>query len=205
MTETFPVLLDGYTDVPPGKIANVVTFVEMTQRPGDLRPLPAGFAAERVEKPDPAWFRGLYRRVGEPWLWFSHAVMPERELAALLAKPTTAVVTLQRNGETIGLIELDFSVPETAEIVSFGLVPEAVGSGAGSALMAAALDHAFRGDVKRVWLHTCTFDHPRALDFYRRAGFKPYKFAIEVSDDPRATGALPADAGPHVPRLRSED
>jgi hypothetical protein len=67
--------------------------------------------------------------------------------------------------------------------------------------MDVALAAAWRPDTKRVWLHTCTFDHPAAIPFYRRAGFAPYKFAIEVSADPRLTGQLPRGAGPHVPLI----
>jgi len=36
------------------------------------------------------------------------------------------------------------------------------------------------------------------VPFYLRSGFTPFKFAIEVSDDPRLTGAVPETAGPHV-------
>ncbi len=67
--------------------------------------------------------------------------------------------------------------------------------------MTGTLARIFSSGATRAWLHTCTFDHPRALNFYRRNGFRPYKFAIEVSDDPRRTGDLPVTAGPHVPLL----
>jgi hypothetical protein len=30
-------------------------------------------------------------------------------------------------------------------------------------------------DVRRVWLHTCTFDHPSAVAFYQRSGFIPLR------------------------------
>ena len=82
-------------------------------------------------------------------------------------------------------------------------MPEATGTGAARFLMEAALDKALTGDARRVWLHTCTFDHPAALRFYQARGFRPYKFAIEVSDDPRLTGHLPETAGPHVPVIRA--
>lgn len=202
MTATFPVLLDGYTDLPPGKIANVVTFLEGTESPAPF-PAPdrANFTVAAVAHPDPGSYRALYRRIGEPWLWFSRAVMPDVELAALLAAPTTQTLTLEKDGATLGLVELDYSVPGNVEIVTFGVVPEAVGTGAAHALMAGTLTRIFASGAARVWLHTCTFDHPRALAFYRRNGFRPYKFAIEVSDDPRRTGQLPVTAGPHVPLL----
>ena len=76
------ILPDGYSDVPAGKIAAIVTHLEMTARPA-ARPDPAGVWSRRqVEVPPLDWFRDLYRRVGEEWLWFSRIRMPDAELAA---------------------------------------------------------------------------------------------------------------------------
>jgi hypothetical protein len=55
-----------------------------------------------------------------------------------------------------------------------------------------------------VWLHTCTFDHPAAVPFYLKSGFKPFKFAIEVTDDPRLFGRLPETAAAHVALIHPE-
>jgi ribosomal protein S18 acetylase RimI-like enzyme len=200
MSATFPVLLDGYTDLPRGKIANVVTFLELRKAPPPSLPVP-GLSTRLVPNPGIAWYRALYTRIGQDWLWFSRAVMPDAKLAAILENPDTQTVALERDGEAIGLAELDFSVPDTVEIVTFGVVPEAIGTGAARALMTTVLALSFTSGARRVWLHTCTFDHPNALGFYRRQGFRAYKFAIEVSNDPRATGHLPRTAAPHIPLL----
>jgi ribosomal protein S18 acetylase RimI-like enzyme len=78
-------------------------------------------------------------------------------------------------------------------------VPEAIGSGLGRFLIGAAIERAFSRPIQRLWLHTCTLDHPGALAFYMRAGFVPYRRAIEVADDPRLYGALPLTAAPQIP------
>jgi GNAT superfamily N-acetyltransferase len=198
---TFPVRLDGYTDLPPGKIANVVTFLERTE------PLPAppaphpDLSVRLVPNPTVGWFRALYRRIGEDWLWFSAAIMPDDQLAAYIGQPGVEVVALARDGIDVGLAEIDFSAGSEAEIVTFGVVAEAIGTGAARHLMEQALARAFRPGVRRVWLHTCTFDHPAAIRFYLRSGFRAWKFAIEVSDDPRRAGFLPRTAAPHVPLI----
>ena len=78
------ILPDGYSDVPAGKIAAVVTHLEMTERPAPP-PAPAGpWTLRQVDRPDLAWYRDLYRRVGEEWLWFSRIRMADEELAARL-------------------------------------------------------------------------------------------------------------------------
>jgi GNAT superfamily N-acetyltransferase len=200
--KTIPLDLDGYTDLPPGKIANVVTYLEMTARPGGPRAERSDLAVRKLSNRDPAWYRALYSRIGVPWMWFSRAVMSDQTLRQLLADPATGIHVLERQGEPLGFAELSRAVPAEVEVAMFGVVPEATGTGAARFLMEAALDEAWAGDVRRVWLHTCTFDHPAALRFYQARGFRPYKFAIEVSDDPRLTGHLPEAAAPHVPLIR---
>ena len=68
-------------------------------------------------------------------------------------------------------------------------------------LMNRALEKVWQRPLSRFWVHTCTLDHPRALNFYRAQGFVPYARAIETFTDPRASGLLPAEAAPHVPLL----
>ena len=194
---TIALKLDGYTDLPPGKIANVVTYLERDV-PETAAPVRPDFPIRHVEKPDIAWYRDIFRRVGEDWLWFSVAVMPDDKLAAILGDPATHVLALEQEGRAIGFAELSFATPGEVEIVMFGVVQEATGTGAARALMEAALNATMRPGVDRVWLHTCTFDHPAAVRFYLGRGFRAFKFAIEVSDDPRLTGHLPRTAARHV-------
>ena len=191
--------LDGYTDLPAGKIAAVVTYLEMKERPAappaeplPLRPVPA---------PDLAWYRSLYARIGLDWLWTSRLLMTDAEVAAVLHHPANALFVAEEAADAIGIVELDRRNPEDVEISFFGLVPGATGQGLGTRMMAAALGQAWQPETRRVWLHTCTLDHPGAVSFYRRCGFTPYKRAIEVMDDPRLTGAIPREAAPRVPLI----
>jgi GNAT superfamily N-acetyltransferase len=196
--KTIPLALDGYTDLPPGKIANIVTYLEMRAVPALPRAVRPDLLVRQLASPDLDWYRALYRRIGEPWLWFSRAVMPDERLSRLIAGPATEIHVLERAGTALGFAELSRAAPGEVEVAVFGVVPEATGTGAARFLMEEALVRAWAADVRRVWLHTCTFDHPAALRFYQARGFRPYKLAIEVSDDPRLTGHLPETAGPHV-------
>lgn len=195
-------LLDalGYLDLPPGRLATLVTYLEMTAPPPP-RPVPdrADLVLRRWERPEPTAYRALYRRIGEPWLWFSRLLLAEGALASILHDPRLEVFLPVRGGEPIGLLELDFRRAGECELAFFGLVPEAVGTGAGRWLMARALEHAWRPGIGRVWVHTCHLDHPAALGFYIRSGFRPYKLAVELFEDPRLSGLLPRDAAPQAP------
>jgi GNAT superfamily N-acetyltransferase len=192
------------TPVPDAQLATIVTSLEMKARP---RPRPMPDSDLRLvpwERPAPQKYRTLFARVGAPWLWFSRLVMEEARLLAIIHDPEVAIYAVAgRAGIEVGLLELDFRVARECELSFFGLVPELAGKGHGGWLMAHALALAWRPGVERVWVHTCTLDHPAALGFYRRHGFVAYKRTIETFADPRTIGALPADAAPQIPCLAS--
>jgi GNAT superfamily N-acetyltransferase len=191
---------DGYTELPPSKIAAVVTHLEMRQPPPQ-RPAPAGGLSLAPLGGDLARYRALYRKVGERWLWFSRLVMSDAELLAILENPAVEAFALSDGATDVGLLELDFREPDACELAFFGVVPDAIGTGAGRFLMNAAIERAFTRPIDRFWVHTCTLDHPSAVEFYVRSGFTPYKRAVEVADDPRLTGHLPREAAPHAPAI----
>jgi len=193
------ILPDGYSDVPAGKIAAVVTHLEMTTRP-TLRPDPPGaYSLRRLETPGLDWFRDLYRRVGEEWLWFSRLQMSDADLAAIVQSPLVEVHALMQDGCDEGLLELDFREPGQCELAFFGVTEKLIGSGAGRWLMNRAMERAWSRPVGRVWVHTCTLDHPLALAFYQRSGFRPFRRQVEIADDPRLDGTVRRDAARHVP------
>jgi GNAT superfamily N-acetyltransferase len=190
----------SFTDVPAGKIAAVVTSLQMFERP-PLRPEPPrpDLALAHVAQAELGWFRTLFRRVGENWLWFSRLTIPDAALAAIIHDPRVEVYVLRSGATEAGLLELDFRTAGECELGFFGLVPEFVGAGAGRFLMNRAIEHAWSRPITRLWVHTCTFDHQGALAFYVRSGFRPYRQQIEYADDPRLAGLLPRSAAPHVP------
>ncbi|MDB5488095.1 MAG: family N-acetyltransferase [Reyranella sp.] len=202
MSQTNPVLPPGYSAVPPGHVAAVVTSLEMSSRPPlrPAQPFPPGFALQPLERTIEA-YRKLYRAVGTDWLWFSRLVMPDDRLQALLDDPQVDFLVLRNDGRDVGILELDFRDAGTCELAFFGVAAEAVGTGVGRTLMNEAIALAWSRPITRFWVHTCTLDHPAALDFYRRSGFEPYAFQVEVFADPRLSGALPRDCSRHVPLL----
>jgi GNAT superfamily N-acetyltransferase len=193
------ILPDGYSDVPAGKIAAVVTHLEMTERPVPIADPVGAWALRKVETPDLDWFRDLHRRVGEEWFWFSRIRMSDAELAAIIQAPLVEVHALVHKGRDEGVLELDFRDAGQCEIVYFGVTAPLIGRGAARWLMNRALELAWSRPVARVWLHTCTFDHPGAISFYQRSGFRAFRRQIEVADDPRLDGTAPRHVAKHVP------
>lgn len=196
-------LASGFYDVAPGKVATVVTHLEMTKQ-ANPRPVPEpeGVKLEQVD-PTVDWYRDLYRRVGgQDWLWFARIGMSDEELSEILRDSGVEIYAMIKDGVAEGYLELDYRIDSECELAYFGVTPVLLGSGAGRYLMNAAIRLAWQKPIKRFHVHTCTLDHPDALGFYRRSGFTPYRQQIEIADDPRLAGQLAMDAGRRIPIIR---
>lgn len=192
----------GLTPVPNTQIATIVTSLEMREKPRARPTAPSPLSLVHWPAPATERYRTLFRRVGEPWLWFSRLVMSDSDLRKILDNPKVEVyAATDRAGIELGMLELDFRVEGTCELSYFGLVPEVTGKGNGGWLMGHALALAWRAGIERVWVHTCTLDHPSALGFYQRHGFVPYRRMVETFDDPRVTGLIAPDLAPQIPLL----
>ncbi len=193
-------LPNDYYELPKGKLANIVTCLEMLARPPrDLKPWQDSVSLEMADPKDLASYRAAFRAVGQDIMWFSRLIMADEKLRGILSNPKVDSFILKRDHETLGLLELNFESETDCELAFFGLVPAAIGSGLGRTLMDEAIRRAWDRPIKRFWVHTCTFDAPEALPFYVRSGFTPYTRMVEIHDDPRNTGNLPKTASPNVP------
>jgi GNAT superfamily N-acetyltransferase len=192
----------SYDDVRTGDVAAVVTFLEMRENTAQQEVPASPLSLKRIEIPQPDAYRTLFRQIGSPWLWFSRLVMNDAALAAIIQHPDVHLyAVVDEAGREVGMLELDFRESGEGELSFVGLIPELSGQGHGRWLLAEAVGLAWRETVVRVHVHTCTLDHPAALSAYRRAGFVPYRRAIEHFPDPRLIGLLPRDCAPQVPLI----
>lgn len=197
-----PPLADGYHSVAPGKLAAVVTSLQMHAAPAP-RPEPAtgAWTLRHETAPTAGWYRDLFARMGRDWLWFSRLAMDEAALAAIIRDPAVEIHVLELDGQDQGYAELDFRRPGECELAFFAVDRDLQGTGAGRWLMNRALERAWGRPIERLWVHTCTLDHPGALAFYQRSGFVPYRRQVEIGDDPRVSGRLPHDPDTQAPLL----
>lgn len=194
----------SYDAVPDGELAAVVTYLAMGRPPEQPVP-PSPLSLKRIEVPEPEHYRALFRLVGAPWLWFSRLIIDDAHLAGIIQHPKVELYAVRNeSGVDVGMLELDFREPGECELAFIGLVPELSGKGHGRWLLSEAVRLAWREGVDRIHVHTCSLDHPAALSAYRRAGFTPYKRAIERFPDPRLLGVLPKDCAPQIPLLGTE-
>lgn len=163
----------------------VITFLEMHQSPdAETVVLPEPLQAVRSHRPSPAFYRFLYETVGEPWYWLDRLAWSDERLEQQLQRPEVELWVLYEAGTPIGYSELVVEGGEV-QLAYFGLVPGVVGQGWGKLWLAWTLQRAWSHRPSRVWLHTCTLDHPAALPVYQKLGFRPYDQVTEVRTLPR--------------------
>jgi ribosomal protein S18 acetylase RimI-like enzyme len=158
--------------MPPVQV--IRTYLEMTS-PGELRPSPVPEPAPRLEEVRQcpvSFFRYLYGEVGRAFHWTDRLGWDDTAIATYLADPATSLWLLSWQGAPAGYFELRASGDGAVEIAYFGLLPEYFGRGWGGYLLTRAVQTAWERGAARVWLHTCTLDHPAALPNYLRRGFR---------------------------------
>jgi len=171
------------------KMTVTVSYLQMLRRPEslDLTPPREGLTVVRASSPTVPYYRFLYNTVGEPWLWVDRRKLSDQELAPIIQDPAVEIYVLSVDGSPAGFAELDLRKLPDVEIAYFGIMPGFIGRGLGPYLLRWAIERAWSRTPApaRLWLHTCTLDHPKASDTYRRAGFEIYDSRIEIQDDPR--------------------
>lgn len=136
------------------------------------------------EKPNWVFNRDLYLAVGEMWRWIDKRGWTDQQWREYATAPELRTFGAYYDSTLAGYYELRRDEEGGVEIAYFGLLPEFFGRGFGGALLTSAIEEAWRmaSLVPRVWVHTCTHDHPRALANYQARGFAIYK--VEVGQEP---------------------
>ena len=123
--------------------------------------------------------RDLYFAVGEQWQWIDKRPWTDKQWREYAAAPALRTFAAYYGDTLAGYYELRRDTEAGVEIAYFGLLPEFIGRGLGGALLTSAIEAAWSrcGGIapKRVWVHTCNLDHPKALANYQARGMVVYK------------------------------
>jgi ribosomal protein S18 acetylase RimI-like enzyme len=165
-----------------GTLAVTITHLALARgdwtRLGQPPDIPVVIAREPA--PTAALYLDLYDRVGRPWLWYERRLLGEHKLAALLNRPGHELHVARHGGALVGYFELYGD-----EIVFFGLTPDYIGRRIGPWLLDRAIERGFARGAATLVLNTNTVDHPRALETYRKAGFRVVRSEDKLLQDPR--------------------
>lgn len=157
---------------------NVTTFYLQMFDPGRLRGKPqphARFEVRESEIAQPAVNRFLYRYVGAAWQWTDRDQWSDDAWRANIETDRLRTWIAYDRGTPAGYFELQKQAGDEVEILYFGLAEAFIGKGYGGYLLTRAIEEAWAWGAKRVWVHTCTQDHPSALANYKGRGFEVYE------------------------------
>ncbi len=160
-----------------GTIEVTRTYLEM-KSPGDLKPASTPRPeprVERLERCSRELFRYLYAEVGRAFCWTDRLLWTDQQVDRHLDDPHTSIWVLSWENQPAGYFELKEHQDRSVEVVYFGLLPDFIGRGWGKYLLTQAARAAWGLHATRVWLHTCTLDHPAALPNYLKRGFRPLR------------------------------
>lgn len=152
-------------------------YLEMTA-PTELREKPQRPDLQIVEceVPQPELNRFLYALVGQAWDWSDLDSWSDAQWRELVEQEGHRTWVAYHRGAIAGYYELYRPDGRNAEIRYFGLAGAFMGLGFGGPLLSHALRSAWEWPgTERVWVHTCTLDHPAALANYQARGLRIYR------------------------------
>ncbi len=158
----------------------IITYLEMREA-GELKPKCCNDPKFEIRECVPAQWqinRALYFSVGEAWSWTDKRVWSDEQWREYVESGLLRTFVASYDGVEAGYYELQCPSNLEIEISYFGLLPTFIGRGLGGALLTSAILEAWRMNPSRVWVHTCTLDHPASLRNYEARGMKIYQTEI---------------------------
>ena len=140
-------------------------------------------AVEQAEEPQPELNRFLYTAVGGDWYWIGRLPWTYERWMAWLDRQEVETWVARSGGSPAGYFELERQEGGDVEIAYFGLMPQFIGRGAGGHLLTVAIQRGWAlPGTRRVWVHTCSLDHPSALANYQARGLEVFAVETEAHD-----------------------
>jgi GNAT superfamily N-acetyltransferase len=135
-----------------------------------------GLEVKEAEIKDFTLNRYLYSLVGEAWGWSEMLVFTDQQWKDYAESDSRRTWVAYYKGSIAGYFELNTDPDFNVEVALFGLAPKFIGKGFGGYLLSCAIKYAWQKcNAKRVWVYTCSSDHPNALKNYQACGFKIYR------------------------------
>tara|TARA_B100000941_G_scaffold185187_1_gene133141 strand:+ start:43 stop:549 length:507 start_codon:yes stop_codon:yes gene_type:complete len=127
-------------------------------------------------QPDFQLNKFFYKQVGKKHRWIDRLKWPDEKWIKYISNKNLETYVISDSDDLVGFFELLYNpqLKET-EISYFGLLEQYIGKGIGGYALSEAIKNSFERDINRVWLHTCTLDHPNALKNYIARGMTVFK------------------------------
>ena len=118
----------------------------------------------------------FYKNIGSKHKWVDRLIWTEEKWIEYLSSKNVKTYVLKYKKDLVGFFELIYhQEKKETEIAYFGILEEYQNKKLGSYLLSEAIKKAFKGNINRVWVHTCSLDHKNALNNYIARGMKIFK------------------------------
>lgn len=159
-----------------------VYYLEMTD-PAAIngKPAPVGLRIEEATVKQYQYNRFFYQLVGGAWGWTDKLSWRDEQWQTYAENDDLRLWAAFSQGSPAGYYELHKQSAGNVELCYFGLAAQFIGRGFGGHLLTHALQSAWAWEgTRRVWVHTCSLDHPSALRNYQARGMTLYRTEIEA-------------------------
>ncbi len=119
--------------------------------------------------------RFLYKEIGKNYYWRDRLAWDDKDWLNLITQNNYQLYVLYNQSHLAGYYEILVDNDLNFEIAYLGIFKEFFGKKIGAYLLAHAIENCFIQGAKRVWVHTCTLDHPNALKNYLARGMTIFK------------------------------
>ena len=115
----------------------------------------------------------FYKQIGKKHHWTDRLIWQDKNWIDYVSNERVETFILKTKDELIGYFELIFE-SDSCELAYLGILEEYIGKGLGGFLLSEALKIGLKKS-SRVWVHTCSLDHPNAIENYKLRGMKIFK------------------------------
>ena len=133
----------------------------------------------KINPPDFQINKFFYKQIGSDHRWIDRLVWDDQKWVSYVSNPNVKTYVLKENDDLVGYFEQIINQEKNdCEIAYFGILEEFFSKGYGGYLLSEAIKLGFQSNVKRVWVHTCSLDHPNAILNYKSRGMQVFKNEI---------------------------
>lgn len=145
----------------------------------------SGLEVRQVVRPSAEFNWFLHQAVGTKFRWGGRDQWGEAEWTEWVNRPGLETWVAYVEGTPAGYCELVSEEDDSVRIHHFGLLPSFIGQGLGGHFLSLTIERAWEMGADRVWLSTCSHDHPHALKNYLARGFRIVEERTGPSNAPR--------------------
>ena len=151
------------------------TFEFEMNSPHDLSPVArpdSAVAIQKVGQPSAEYNWFFHHVIGTPYKWGGREGWTLNNWQTFVQRDELETWVAYWDGAPAGYYEIETQSDGSQRVLCFGLLESFIGRGLGGFLLTSCCQRCWQRGAERIWLRTCTFDHPHAIANYKARGFQ---------------------------------